>query len=155
MTHSNSIISTNPPILDPSSDWDCCPKRPKSIPFSKLGRLHLKHAHKNAPPDLLDLMGILPKGPRDLFLVMKNNMDYKTNRTTLSMKFSESQLRVRSRYYKELHKINLVKKMHVNTLVSSEIIIHVPKGTYMINPEYIIPENKLQQELLHIWRLLL
>jgi hypothetical protein len=121
--------------------------------FSMTKQFNLKEVKDKRDPDLLDLLGSMSKGERDLFLLIKDHTSYKTNRATIDTKnLTVSQTNKRSKHLSGLIKLDLVKKVNQGKLTNSnDEIIHVKVGTYMINPEYIKPSDKFADEIYHQW----
>lgn len=104
-------------------------------------------------PDLLDLLGSMSKGARDLFLLIKNQMDYRTHIAFLeSSELSRGQQNKRSAAYRELAELGLVRKLPATGLKNSTgIEMHFPIGNYMVSPEYIYPNDRFLDEIEYLW----
>lgn len=109
--------------------------------------------HTADEPDLLDMLGAMTKGQRDMFLLIKVNMDYRTNRAVLgNADLTPSQVNQRSAAYNGLHKLGLIKRVRQGDLTNlAGEKISVSKGTYMVNPTYIRPRDKYAEELFYQW----
>lgn len=104
-------------------------------------------------PDLLDIMGAVSKGARDFFILIKNNLSYKTNTAYLPpAELSKGQLNKRSQYYNELLRYGLVKRIPANQVKNEEGVgLQYPVGTYMVSPEYILPPQRYLLRIKNIW----
>ena len=101
MATSNNTQTTTHVQITSDIPWKVTPEYSYTIPFSKIGRITLKESKNSNHMDLLDILGEVPKGSRDLFLEIKRAMSYKTNRATLPMHLSSSKINARSKYFKE------------------------------------------------------
>ena len=108
--------------------------------------------HKQSKPheqDLLDLLGSMSKGARDLFLHLKSVRDYRTNIAVMGLPWNKSTL---SRAYTELFKLDLVKKTKVTAPVEfNNVTINFPKNSYIINPTYIMLSERYADQAQAIW----
>lgn len=107
-------------------------------------------------PDLLDLLGELSKGARDLYLDIKRGMNFKTHTARLSNKgLTQSQINRRSKAIKELEASGRGLACRVPTRGIENLnqieLRHKP-STFMLSPEYIYPGKRFAGEIHHIWR---
>lgn len=99
-------------------------------PFSMTMRFNMLQS-QSREPDILDLMAQMSRKEAELFIKIKNNLNYRTNVAVVD--FEELCLSRRtelSRHLNTLVKMDLVKRVKVNT-----------RRIYMINPKYIIPPD--------------
>lgn len=110
---------------------------------------------RDATPDLLDLLGELSKGARDLFLEIKRNMDYRTHIAVLPNKhLSRSQINKRSGAIRELEEAGTGMAYRVPTSGienTNDIEQRFRPSTFMLSPNYIYPGKKYKYEIMHIW----
>lgn len=122
--------------------------------YSDLGKFSMtkQFTHRNSDisdMDLLDLLGTMSKGARDVFLLLKRNRDYSNNVSTIDSEISKSQL---SRAYSELRGLNLVKRLPTTVpLDGSDISLKFKRGSYLINPEYIRLNQENSTTYTHVW----
>jgi len=110
--------------------------------------------NQNDSPDILDVMGLLSKGARDLFLKIKNQMNYRTNVATLrSENLTKGQLNKRSAYYKELITFDLVCRLPATGIIDidDETQLMYSKHTYIVSPFFILPPHEYVPRIKHIW----
>ncbi len=107
------------------------------IPYSKMSRLNTKYSKEEK--DLLDILGSISKPSRDFFLLVKRNMNWKTNKATLSPPASRSESTMRARAVRELRSNNLLRRVTGNT--------------FIISPFHLVPSTK-EHEILSAesWR---
>lgn len=109
-------------------------------PFSMTMRFNTLGS-KREKPDLLDLMAQMGKKEIELFIRIKNNMDFRTNIAVLD--FGELSLSRRnhlSNYLSCLVRMDLVKRIKCNT-----------RHVYMVNPAYIIPIDAQLPTVVKAW----
>jgi len=104
--------------------------------------------------DILDLFGDMPKASRDLFLEIKNSMDYKTNTCTLdNSALTKAQKNKKNIAYNKLKDVLLVKKIPTKGIKNiDEVALLYPVNTFMVSPIYIIPSSDFIESITHIWR---
>ncbi|ROQ37939.1 hypothetical protein EDB94_4135 [Marinobacter sp. 3-2] len=110
---------------------------------------------RDPEPDLLDLLGSLSKGARDLFLEIKRNMDYRTYTATLPNKnLPRSEINRRSRAIDELRRAGNGLACRVPTKgVTSVAGVDqgFRPGTFMLSPYYIYPNHLYEKEIQNVW----
>ena len=107
--------------------------------FSLVGRLNTMHSKKTNPRniDIVDLMDALTPTAVNLFKVIKDNLDYKTNEATLEKPKSKVEQKRRSNATKPLKQLNAIKK--------------TGQRSYIINPYLIVPQIDYQKDILAKW----
>ena len=107
--------------------------------FSLVGRLNTMHSKKTNPRniDIVDLMDALTPTAVNLFKVIKDNLDYKTNEATLEKPKSKVEQKRRSNATKPLKQLNAIKK--------------TGQRSYIINPYLIVPQIGYQKDILAKW----
>ena len=109
----------------------------------------------NREPDLLDLLGNLSKGARDLFLNVKRKMDFVTYTATLSNKnLTQSQKNKRSQAIQELESTGygLAQRVPQSGLTNvAGIELRFKPSTFILSPEYIFPNPKHSEEIVNNW----
>ncbi len=109
------------------------------IPYSKIGRLNIMSSQNQ--PDLLDLLGSISKTARDFFLVIKSNMNWKTNEATVHGPKTRSESTMRARAVKELKVAKLARRINGNS--------------FMISPYYLVPNGtEREEDAISKWRIL-
>lgn len=110
---------------------------------------------RDPEPDLLDLLGSLSKGARDLFLEIKLNMDYRTYTATLPNKnLPRSEINRRSRAIDELRRAGNGLACRVPTKgVTSVAGVEqgFRPGTFMLSPYYIYPNHLYEEDIQNVW----
>ena len=109
--------------------------------FSLVGRLNTMHSKNNNPKniDIVDLMDTLPPTAINLFKMIKDNLDFKTNEATLEKPKSKVEQKRRSNATKILKKHAAIKKTG-------------RQRTYIVNPHLIVPPAAYQEDILAKWR---
>lgn len=106
-------------------------------------------------PDLLDLMGELSKGARDLFLDIKRNMNFRTHLAVLPTKeLTRSQINKRSVFIKELEKAGkgLACRVPTRGITNLDgVEQRYRRSTFMLSPEYIFPGRHFEEQINWIW----
>ena len=108
--------------------------------YSLVGRLNTMHS-KNASSmniDIVDLMDDLTPTANNLFKMIKDNLDFKTNEATLEKPKGNYQQKRRSNATKDLKDHMAIKKTG-------------QQRTYIINPYLIIPQVEFQVDILAKW----
>jgi hypothetical protein len=122
--------------------------------YTSISLLRVKNS-RDPEPDLLDLMGSLSKGARDLFLEIKLNMDYRTYTATLPNKnLPRSEINRRSRAIDELRRAGKGLACRVPTKGVSSIAgveQGFRPGTFMLSPYYIYPNHLYEEEIQNVW----
>jgi len=119
--------------------------------FSKVSRLNTMQ-NKTKELDLLDILGLLSKSSLQLFLQLKNNLNYRTNTSEINItNFSKSQKDTLRKKYKELIKYNLIKIGKNKQVILKGCYVTLPKGKVLISPYHIIPPNQYQESILLLW----
>lgn len=109
----------------------------------------------NRAPDLLDLLGDLSKGARDLFLEIKRNMSFITYTATLPNKgLTQSQKNKRTQAIQELERTSssLARRVPQSGLtnIGGTELRHKP-STFMLSPRYLFPNPAHQDEIMQVW----
>ena len=109
--------------------------------FSLVGRLNTMHSKNNNSKniDIVDLMDTLPPTAINLFKMIKDNLDFKTNEATLEKPKSKVEQKRRSNATKILKKHAAIKKTG-------------RQRTYIVNPYLIVPPAAYQEDILTKWR---
>lgn len=122
--------------------------------YTSISLLRVKNS-RDTEPDLLDLLGTLTKGARDLFLQIKCNLDYRTYMATLPNKnLPRSEVNKRSRAIDELRRAGtgLACRVPTRGLTNlSNVEQRVRPGTFMLSPTYIYPNHLYQEEIENYW----
>jgi hypothetical protein len=109
----------------------------------------------NREPDLLDLLGNLSKGARDLFLKIKKNMDFVTYIAILPNKdLTQSQMSKRSQAIQELERIGsgLAQRVPQSGLTNvAGIDLRYKPSTFILSPEYIFSNPAHSEEIVNVW----
>ena len=98
--------------------------------------------------DLLDILGLLSKPSRDMFLEIKRSMSYKTNIGEFKHKMDKS---YKAKLLKELKSFDLVKRVVSSKVTFNDLPIVTTTGMYMVNPKYIIPPNEYYEDIFNNW----
>ena len=116
-------------------------------------QFNMKKSDPSDLPDLLECMHQMTKGERELFLQIKRLTDYKTNRAVLdTSNLTRAEQNQRSKHYQGLRNLDIIRRVQQNQITTlSEEVLQVPKGTFMINPEFIRPSNKHVEEIYFQW----
>jgi hypothetical protein len=105
--------------------------------FSKVGRLNTMYSNNKRNIDIVDLMDALTPTAVNLFKVIKDNLNFKTNESTLHKPKSKVEQKRRSNATKPLKNLNAIKK--------------TGQRSYIINPYLIVPPNDYQKDILAKW----
>jgi len=109
-------------------------------PFSMTMRFNMLQSQTNKP-DILDLMAKMTRKEAELFIQIKNKLNYRTNVAVVDFgELCTSQKTELSRHLSTLVKMDLVKRIKVNT-----------QRVYMINPKYIIPPDSDLKAVTEAW----
>jgi predicted transcriptional regulator len=109
-------------------------------PFSMTMRFNMLQSQTNKP-DILDLMAQMTRKEAELFVRIKNNLNYRTNIAVVDFgELCSSQRTELSRNLSTLVKMNLVRRIKVNT-----------QRIYLVNPEYIIPPDSELSAVTDAW----
>ncbi|WP_349343557.1 hypothetical protein [Marinobacter sp. MMG032] len=122
--------------------------------YTSISLIRIRNS-RDPDPDLLDLLGGLSKGARDLFLEIKLNMDYRTYTATLPNKnLPRSEINRRSRAIDELRRAGNGLACRVPTKgVTSVAGVEqgFRPGTFMLSPYYIYPNHLYEKEIQNVW----
>jgi len=99
--------------------------------------------------DLLDILGLLSKPSRDMFLEIKRSMSYKTNIGIFNNSAMDKSYK--AKLLKELKEFDLVKRVIGSKVTFNGLPIATSTGMYMVNPKYIIPPNKYYKDIAGNW----
>ena len=104
-------------------------------------------------PDLIDRLSALSRGALALFKAIKDQSNWRTNLATLETGgMTASEMTVRSRLAKELSETGLAKKVKCTELCTSEgVVVNLNKGSFMVNPNVIMPPEPYFTEVLYQW----
>jgi hypothetical protein len=109
----------------------------------------------NRKPDLLDLLGDLSKGARDLFLEIKRNMNFVTYLATLpNQGLSQSKLNNRTKAIQELERTGNGLAFRVPTSGLKNVAgleLRLKPSTFILSPEYLFPNPDHEEEMTYIW----
>ena len=107
--------------------------------FSMVGRLNTIYSKKANPNniDIVDLMNILPPTAINLFKMIKDNLDFKTNEATLDKPKDKGEQKRRSNATKHLKKHGAIKK--------------TGQRSYIVNPYLLVPKIDHQEDILAKW----
>ena len=105
--------------------------------FSQVGRLNTMYSNNKRNIDIVDLMDALTPTAVNLFKVIKDNLNFKTNESTLHKPKSKVEQKRRSNATKPLKQLNAIKK--------------TGQRSYIINPYLIVPPNDYQKDILAKW----
>jgi methylthioribose-1-phosphate isomerase len=107
--------------------------------FSMVGRLNTMHSKKANPRniDIVDLVNNLPPTAINLFKMIKDNLDFKTNEATLDKPKDKGEQKRRSNATKHLKKHDAIKK--------------TGQRSYIVNPYLIVPPVAYQEDILTKW----
>ena len=107
--------------------------------FSMVGRLNTIYSKKANPNniDIVDLMDILPPTAINLFKMIKDNLDFKTNEATLDKPKDKGEQKRRSNATKHLKKHGAIKK--------------TGQRSYIVNPYLLVPKIDHQEDILAKW----
>ncbi len=87
--------------------------------------------------DIVDIMDALTTTAVNLFKMIKDKLDYKTNESTLEKPKSKVEQKRRSNATKPLKQLNAIKK--------------TGQRSYIINPYLIIPQIDYQKDIVAKW----
>ena len=118
-------------------------------PFTMIGEIRtMKNKSKNLPMDIIERLNMLTKGAISLFTDMKMHLNYMDNTIFYPTDgFTQSQKTMFSRYFGELKKVDLVRKVK-----KTHVHKKAPKFLYMVNPEMVKCNEQSKAE--EIWRYL-
>lgn len=156
---SQKLTLSGPHIIkiDDASDWHIRSNKwsRDKRRFTRIPLITTKNS-RHQTPDLLDLMGQLSKGARDLFLAIKCGMDYRNHLAWLpNSDLKPSQRNLRSRAIKELETIaaGLACRVPTSGITNlNGIEQRFRPSTYMISPHFLFPAPKYEEEIHEIWK---
>jgi hypothetical protein len=110
--------------------------------------------HRSGEPDLLDLMGSMSKGARDLFLQMKNAYNWRTGISQVDTEgLSRGQKVNRVKHLNELYGLGIASKVPAGETNYPSGASHTFKAnTFIINPAYLLPAEGVANEVLFLWK---
>jgi hypothetical protein len=137
----------------PNSGYELKPIPKKYETFSRTRPINMLYDDPTIKPDLVDLMGQLDKGSTALFVQIKQNTNPRTGVAYLDPKdMSRGQLNNRSKYFKELRALDMVRRVPVTGLQScTGLDLAFRKHTFMIHPQLIYPISTFEDEIRHLW----
>lgn len=108
------------------------------------------------PADIFELLCSTPKGARDLFIEIKQRMDYETHIAILPYKhLTPSQKNKRYEAIRALEKAGkgLARRVPSSGIINSiGLPIQFRPSTFMLSPEYIYPAPSFTNAIHVIWR---
>jgi hypothetical protein len=110
--------------------------------------------HQTDTPDLLDLLGSMSKGARDLFLIIKNSYNWRTGTSLVDTEgLTRGQKVNRVKHLNELYGLTLLAKVPAGETHYPSGSSHTFKAnTFIINPDYILPAEAVANEVYFLWK---
>jgi len=141
--------------LNDADGWELKPIIKDKRPFTGMPPIRTGLT-PNRKPDLLDLLGDLSKGARDLFLHIKTNMNFTTYLAVLpNHELTQSQINKRSQAIQELECMGDGLALRVPTSGMKNcggLELRFKPSTFILSPEYLYPNHKYRDEIENIWR---
>ena len=102
--------------------------------------------------DLVDVLATLPKGSISMFAWLKQLRNTQNNLVTLSPAKNSSESTLQNKSLRELQNTSLIRKVGVNQLRDkNNLVVQVPKRTYIVNPMYLFPKTNEDFELAYFY----
>lgn len=140
--------------LNDADGWELKRVHKYRGPFTSISPIRTSYT-LDWDPDILDLLGDISKGARDLFLEIKRHMNFATYIAVLpNQELTQSQINKRSQAIQELESTGYGLARRVPQSGLTNIAGHdfrFKPSTFILSPEYIYPSPKFEDEIKNVW----